>query len=257
MNDRDTYLEHAIRDAIAGDLRRAPNPPLSKDDAWERLQERRKTERKGPRTGRAAAKWRIYAAATAAAALLVVSFSMTDNGYAFGWISKYFSRVSGSVTEIGFSTNQDASSRAKKLPSFDDIQVEEASKQETVSLEEARKRTGFEIQLPKTVPPSFTLKGVLLTTMAQEKSSQIVLEYKDGDQSLTIQETLAQGPFNYSVGLDNEDTEIKDVTIRGQKGAILFFKDGSNQLIWNNQSLQFKMESRLPESVPLEVANSL
>lgn len=261
MSSKDRSMDSLIKEAIADELAETPAPPVSKAETWERIRAELFREAESLPAKRGVFRRRSFkiGAAVLLAFMVFAATLPTQNGYALGWITKYFARVQGNVTQLLFNTAEPASPRKGAAPPPPpDIQVHTPSmRQEQLSLAEAQKKTKFTIVTPQALPDHFALQYVKVTTYDGKPSTEIELVYSDGSGMLRLREQMMEGESHVTVGVDNEDTKVKEVTVQGLQGTLLLFKDGSNQLIWYKADMQFTINSRLSEADVLKVAQSM
>ncbi|MEX1028467.1 MAG: DUF4367 domain-containing protein [Paenibacillaceae bacterium] len=192
--------------------------------------------------------------------LLFASLSNTKDGYAFDWFSKYILTVQGTITNLIFSNEE----QREPIVSGDgphSIESEPATDikiiQNKMTLQDAQTVTKFNILVPKSIPDEYTLSHVNVLLSGETKSTDIELLYDSGHSTLSIREIMLESKISASSIFDNEDTVMKEIMIHGQKGTLLFFKDGSNLLVWSNANFQFSIKSSLSEEILIEIAQAL
>ena len=126
-----------------------------------------------------------------------------------------------------------------------------------MTLQDAQTVTKFNILVPKSIPDEYALSHVNVLLSGETKSTDIELLYDSGHSTLSIREIMLEGKISASSIFDNEDTMMKEIMIHGQKGTLLFFKDGSNLLVWSNANFQFSIKSSLSEEILIEIAQAL
>lgn len=144
---------------------------------------------------------------------------------------------------------------------FEPPQVEvlgTATKQETMTLDEAQKITGFNIMTPKSVPDGFDLRDVTAVIRDTGGSDEVQLHYVRGEEMYTINELdLSDKTMGFVQGVDREDTELRNVNIHAKEGKLFLFKDGTNKLIWEMNHILFEIESSLSEEMLIQIAESI
>lgn len=256
-------LDERIKETIKEDFENTPSSPLSKDEAWEQIQGRLTGE---PVESKKSGVRRYAKLITVAASLVVILFGLflfqSQNGSAFGWITKYFTETDGDTTQLKQSITEPESKDQPPVPDLSDIQGhnEEISKK-TMDLSKAKSTTNFPIAVPEKIPSGFTLQNVTVWLQADnEKSNEVRLNYAKGKESFSIQEEHFEGNMGSTIGVDNEDTSVKKVNINGQSGTLFIFKDGLKRLIWTRMKTRFVINSNSPslsESTIISIAQSM
>lgn len=258
MKRREYFTDRTLTDAVQEDWEAAPAPPVSSSEAWERIARELQTVNAKKASRRVF--WKGRGMKTAAAALLALAilaaFAPSQNGHAFGWITKYFAKVQGSVTNLVVSRDDASGSSPPGPPQ---IQVEQTygPDEQQLSLAEAEEISDFPILLPKYLPEGYEFSHVNFLAMGGEGSSELELVYKNGSTMLRLSEMVIRNQYGGSFNFDNEDTKIKDVSIRGEQGTLLNFKDGSSMIIWSLGDYHLTLNSRLPESDAIRIAESV
>ncbi|WP_019537526.1 DUF4367 domain-containing protein [Paenibacillus ginsengihumi] len=258
MKRREYFTDRTLTDAVREDWEATPAPPVPASEAWERIA--RELQSVNAKKASRRFVWKGRGMKTAAAALLVVALfaalAPSQNGHAFGWITKYFAKVQGSVTNLMVSREDAAGSSSQGPPSLRVEQPSEAAGQQ-LSLAEAEKITAFPILLPNYMPEGFELSYVNVQPQGRPGSSELELVYKNGSSTIHLTEMVIHNQYGGTFSFDNVDTEMKDVHIRGEKGNLLTFKDGSSMLIWRLGDYHLTLNSRLPESDAVRIAESV
>lgn len=258
MKRREYFTDRTLTDAVQEDWEAAPAPPVSSSEAWERIARELQTVNAKKASRRVF--WKGRGMKTAAAALLALAilaaFAPSQNGHAFGWITKYFAKVQGSVTNLVVSRDDASGSSPPGPPQ---IQVEQTygPDEQQLSLAEAEEISDFPILLPNYVPEGYELSHVNVQTQGGQGNSELELVYKDDSSTIRLTEMVIRNQYGGTFSFDNEETEMKDIHIRGEKGTLLKFKDGSSMLIWSLGDYHLTLNSRLPESEAVRIAESV
>ncbi|WNF35040.1 DUF4367 domain-containing protein [Bacillaceae bacterium IKA-2] len=242
--------EQLIEEAIKENFDNVPDPLLSKEASWEEIQ-KKKEPQKSDRP-----KKYMKRVVVAAIIMTVISLSLfkPQSTSAFNWVTNFFTKAQGTVTQLmgtlGNSPppdeNQPIPEIERHLPEINVVRM---------SIEEANEVASFDIVIPSYVPEGFKFRDITVELIDDKKSDQMILNYVKGEETLTIRETNIQEQTGYSMGVDNEDTDlIEEVDIQGNKGTLLVFKDGSKKLIWVVQEVQFIIDSQLSEEEKIKIA---
>lgn len=220
----------------------APNP-FSKEETWNRIHiKMNSTIKRQPRR-------RIsYISGTVIIVLFVlISISPQRVSASFGWFTQLFVQIQGTFTQL-MGTTLSKNNEKKQVPAPAINVSTEEIKLEKFTIEEAQSVTTFEIVVPSYLPEGYTFSGVYVQTEGGRKSSHVLIKYinKEGD-TIEIRETDTNIQRGYSIGIDNDDTKIKNIDVRGINGSILIFKNGSKKVVINNQNIQVVIDSDLPE----------
>ncbi|MDQ0340511.1 hypothetical protein J2S00_003326 [Caldalkalibacillus uzonensis] len=251
MNKQEWDTEKNIQIAIQEDYENTPEPPLSKEETWNHIQNTIATRKNKPFQ-----QIRKMIAVVILCAVMIITLFQSLDVSANSWVSQLITKAKGTVTQLIGSVGEPTPLN-KNQPPPDIIHYSGEVKLVTMSLEEAQEVTSFSIVLPSHVPEGFNLRDVTVELVDDEKSDQIILNYVKGEETLTIRETNIQEQMGYSIGVDHEDTKIIDVDIQGNSGTLFIFKDNSKKLIWVDQDLQFIIDSQLSEHEIKKVANTM
>lgn len=253
MKENQSYVDQLIDEVIQENFDKAPEPPVSKEEALEKIQKQMRYKKKQNPFKRNLKKVIV------AAILIVVvstSFFQPQNASAFNWITKLFIKAQGTITQLMGTIGEPSTSDENK-PTPQVIRHQGEVKLVTMRLSEAQTVASFSIVLPKKVPEGFSLRDVTVELVDDEKSDQVVVHYKRGEETLTIREINIKKQVGYSIGVDHEDTNIMEVDINGAMGTLLIFKDGSKKLIWMHQDIQYMIDSQLSEQDINQIAESM
>lgn len=128
---------------------------------------------------------------------------------------------------------------------------------EQLNLEEAQQVAAFQIKVPQTLPQGFRLKNVTVLRKHSGKSEDIFLHYEGNQRGFVINEKLTGEQFGSGTIVDQEDTQVEQTTVNGQKASILLFKNGVTKLIFVTQSYYYSIEGQLTKEELLLIAQSL
>ncbi|MFA9557816.1 DUF4367 domain-containing protein [Evansella sp. AB-rgal1] len=224
-----------------------PSPPLSKEEKWKEIQMKLNTK------NRRSKKYFIVAGIL----LTIISFTFfaPKNASSFNWISNIYSQIQGTVTQITGSVGSLNSVDIKPPPS---ISIVEENKS-TVKMDfvEAQQLTNFTIKHPDYLPKGFKLQDVTVEFNNGEISNIIFLDYFKDDVLMKIRQIYTPEQSGYSLGFDNEDTEMVEVMINTDYGKLLMFKDGTHILIWYNNNNQLMIESKINRDEIIKIAESM
>lgn len=246
--------DRGIKEALNDMLDATPPSPLGKDETWERIRSqmtRNRVERK-PR------KRPLYMAASVIIiAFVALSSSPKHASASFGWLTKLFVQIEGTLTQImGTTSTSDNNTKKPPAPAVD-ITSDEI-KLETLTIDEARLITTFGMVVPTYIPSGYTFSGVYVQKEGDKKSSHVLLKYNDdAGELIEITETDTNHQRGYSFGIDNDDTEVEDIIVPGAKGNILTFKNGSKKVVINKQNIQLVIDSKLSDKEIQAILNSL
>lgn len=250
-NKNEVYSDFIIKQAVHEDMKNAPEMPYSEDETWNMIQKKMRNEpsfKKGKR--RKFTKLSLIAASI----LLVFSFVQVQSGNAFGWLTKYVFKSEGTVTNI---ESSNTTSVETNIPSPEQVKIiPSVIKTKYMDLSQAKAAASFNIIIPQYVPEGFMLQNVGVV-LEGEKSNEITLNYKKGEEPLTIKQSFITEQFGNSFAVDNEDTIVKKVDVFNQEATFLRFEDNSKKLFWDNMQLRFEIDSNLPEEEILKIAHSM
>lgn len=257
-------LDNLILEAIEDELANTPAPPLSKKEAWEQIRSQL-SQPQNTITNKSKLILRRIGKITAAACLMmtviIASLSFAKDGSAFSWFSKYLVSVKGSVTTIFVSSTDEASKNRTNNPPppvVTEVEVDESLVyNDQMSLSDAQAATDFKIVVPEIIPDGYTLSYVNVIFSGNKKSREVELIYENETSQFSIIEYKLTGMYSSSTGFDNEDTHMKEMIIKGERGTYLLFKNGANMLMWSNADYQFRVKSRLQEEELIKMVQSM
>jgi len=248
--DWDQYIHDVLEDRLS----RTPPPPLTKEETWENIISGIYGQQAQQKKSTSKQYW--YASAIAVTLiLLVVSLFPFKNVSASGWLSRIFVQTYGTVTNLVQSIGTPSSLEDKK--SFPPEMTAHEVTQEKMTLSNAQNATKFKIMIPEYMPSGYALQDVSVLMGSDHFSDEVTLNYKSGVDYLYITELAINEQLQSSSGSDNDDTRIKSVTVNGQEGTLLVFKDGSKQLMWNAASVHLVIRGKLSEEAILNIAQSM
>ncbi|MFX0561086.1 DUF4367 domain-containing protein [Tepidibacillus infernus] len=255
MKKKDVNIDHLMKEIIEEELKNSPPPLVSKEETWENI--RHMLYSQNSNSLKFQKRMKRISVVIISVFILAAFFYQSPNASAFDWISKFFLKAQGTITDLTGKIGQPISSNSNG-PKPEAQVLNKQIKVEDMSLTEAQKMIdGFTINVPKKVPPGFELSYVSVIRVGDRKSNEIKLHYKNEQQTFSIQEIFVKDQMGYSFGVDNEDTVIKEVNINGIKGTMFTFKDGTKKIIWVHQDVQFLIESQLSDHEMLEIAKSI
>lgn len=253
----DDHLEQLMKAAVTESIKNSPPPPLSSDEAWEKFKRKQHENHiKSNKTSMFKNKF-IYAASLLLAFGSMMAFS-AQNGSAFGRLSDIFQMTQGNVVQL-FGKVGDEPKKDKNAPTSDQFSIVEGSEiiAKQVSLEEANQETAFTITIPKQIPKEFTLKNVTVSKTVGEKSKDIYLHYKSEKRAFTMNQKLTGEQFGFGMTVDRDDTKVEQITIQGQRGSLLQFKNGTLKLIWVSQRYYYSIQGKLTKDEAIRIAESM
>jgi hypothetical protein len=251
MNKNQSYIDHLIKEAVRKDFENAPEPLLSKEETWRNIQKELGY--------RKPSIWSLRSIGIIAASLIVILVLLQPQGAtAFDWFSDFFIKTEGKVTSIMGSIG-DTSGPDGDKPSVEVQKIEKEYRIEKMSLSEAKELAVFDIVLPQYLPNGYTLQDLSVQVEDDVRSSLIILQYINGKSEISIRETFIQEQAGYSIGVDSEDTVVKEVKINGEKGALFIFKDDSKKLSWVRQNIHYILDATVEvgEQEIIQIAKSM
>lgn len=243
------FSDLKIKQAVQENMNNTPQMPFSEDETWRMIQ-------KKMRKGSFKERTRLSKLSLIVASIIFVfSFVQVQSGNAFGWLTKYVFKTQGTITSIESSNNI---STEKGIPSPDEAKnLSIVKRTEHMNIAEAQKVSSFKIVTPKYIPEGFTLNDVLVVIEGENKSNEVTLLYKKGEELLSIKQLYVDNQYGNTFGVDNEDTIVKEVEIFNQKATFINFKDNTKTLFWDNTQLHFRIDSSLSENENLKIAQSM
>ncbi|OIJ18889.1 hypothetical protein BKP45_15280 [Anaerobacillus alkalidiazotrophicus] len=243
-------LDELIQESIREEIDHTPQPPISTSKAWEQLQQRRNMKKKLKNNHNKL----IYIAA-AAFILITLSFAAPKSGSAFFNFTEFFHRIQDSVVQLFIKvedTNDDLNA-----PSFEGYEIiDQDLFIDTISLEEAKEVTSFQIIIPSYLPENYILKDVTVLRLGDQKSDDIILNYQLNDIEFKINIKYTGGNFGFGSTFSEKDTTIEDVMIKNHP-ATLILSNHENTLIWTNQDFFFSIEGNLLREEMIKIAESM
>ncbi|MDR4887407.1 DUF4367 domain-containing protein [Fredinandcohnia sp. QZ13] len=250
MKNHASLKHDVLRDSMKSEYKNAPLSPSSKEETWLNIQQGLKENKK---------KKVIFKPGLVAASILIAFIIGTlalDNsqGDAFGWITKYFQQDNGTITQIGDSIST-GESNSLPLPSTDSLQeIGTITKEEVMSLSEAQKVAKFHILTPTFLPDGYELLDVNVVYGENETSNDIIINYSN---QLMIQQIGGAENMGNTLLIDNEDTKVETITIKGEKATLLTFKDHTSRLIFNQLKTRVIISGSLPGEELISIAESM
>jgi hypothetical protein len=256
MKKKDLDLENLIREIVKEDYGNVPESPLSKQETWGRIQQ--SIDKKQKKTHGSIIHKQIKKVSIACAIVLILygSLFQSQSASAFNWVTDLFLNARGTITQLFGSAGESGPIEGDK-PEPQIKVVGEDVKLETMSFENAQKVTRFPIVIPKKIPEGFFLRDVTVELKNDKKSDQIILNYTNGEESITIREIHIEKKLGYSMSIDNEDTKIQEIDINGKQGTLFIFKDGSKKMVWVREDIQIIINSLLTEEELIQIARSM
>lgn len=245
----------AIKESLTEILEETQPSPLGKDETWNRIQKQMAIS---IRTNHTPRKRYVYIAASVIIIAFVAFSSSPQHASAsFGWLTKLFVQIEGTLTQLmGTTSSPDNEIMQAPAPAFN-IATDQITL-EKLTIEEARSATTFRIIVPKYLPEGYIFSGVFVQAEENKKSSHILIKYNDGEgNTLEFTETDINDQRGYSIGIDNDDTDIVDINISGVKGNILSFKNGTKKVVINMQNIQLVIDSKLSDMELREIVKNL
>ena len=257
MNQKDEkHMEKLVREAIQKEMESGPEPPLSVEEAWERLNQSRGANPKKKRFRRVN-KMVVLAASFLIALTVILSFS-PGNGSAFTTITDVFQKVQGEAMHLFFSSRETPKNQ-ENAPTSEDAVVIKDSKltSERMPLEEAKQETSFPIRIPEFVPDDFTLKDVTVFKWTGEVSREISLHYTSDSREFMINQKFIEESFGMGLTSGRDDVEVKQISIKGNEATLMQYKNKTVRLIWLDQKYFFSIRGKLTEEEVVKIARAL
>ncbi|MGN7300308.1 DUF4367 domain-containing protein [Ferdinandcohnia sp. SAFN-114] len=250
MKNHDSLKPDEIKDTMKSEYSNAPFPPSSKEETWLIIQQELTENKK---------KKAVYKPGIFAASILLVFIFGTltfenRQGNAFGWLTKYFQSVKGTITQIEDSISTGESNNLP-LPSADSLhEIGTLTKEEIMSLPKAQQVAEFHILLPTFLPEGYELLDVTVVYGNSETSNDIILNYSN---QLTIQQIAGAEDIGNTLIIDNEDTNVETISINGEKASLLTFKDNTSRLIFNQAKTKIIINGSLPGDELISIGESM
>jgi hypothetical protein len=192
-----------------------------------------------------------------ASALLVFTYIVTipNSASAYGWITKFFMEVQGTVTQVMVSTGV-SDQAGPKAPPMAIVQHEE-TRIVKMSLEEAQKAASFRIIVPTALPEDYLLQEVLVQQTGSKKSDFVVIKYSNGRDFMDIRQNNTGVQSAYTIGVDNEDTTIERIEVNSRSLDLFSFKDNTRRLVWMEHNIRIVIDGLLTEEEIITAAESM
>lgn len=256
MRERnESDLDQIIEDAIREEIHNSPVPkPMN--EAWDELNQRLQNER-NLRSRRSLSKKPVVAAACIL--FIMGSVALAPQVSAFGKLTEVFHKVSGSVVQLfGKVGDSNPPKEERNAPSVDEFAVVEGSKvtSQTMGLDEAQEVTAFQIRVPQRISPEFKLNNVTVIKPESKKGEEIYLHFDGKQREFTIREVKIADQFGFGE-VNDEETKVEDVTINGQKGVVLKYKNGETRLVWLTTEFYFEIQGGITKEEAIQIANMI
>ncbi|MHB1043441.1 MAG: DUF4367 domain-containing protein [Eubacteriales bacterium] len=125
-----------------------------------------------------------------------------------------------------------------------------------MEISEICEKAPFEVKIPGYLPPGYSLKDAQLSFIT-DHLAKVVLKYSDNQAVIIITEKNVPNELGQSIGYDNEDTLREEVEINNQKFIVITHKSGSTEVMWFENSILFRIESKIPKEQALKIASGL
>ncbi|WP_449537689.1 DUF4367 domain-containing protein [Ferdinandcohnia sp. Marseille-Q9671] len=250
MKNLESLEQDTLKDSIKSEYENAPLPPSSKEDTWLKIQQGFASSQKKKKMSKPS----LLAASLFVTFILGTLVFENSQGDAFGWITKYFQKDNGTITQIEDSISQ-GEANSPTLPPPDTLQeIGTLTKEEIMSLSEAQEIADFHIVTPSELPDGYELLHVTVVYGENETSNDIMLNYNN---QLTIQQINTVGDMGNALTVDNEDTNVQTVNVNGEKATLLTFKDDTTRLSFNYLKTKIIISGSLSEEELLSLAKSM
>jgi len=250
MKNHGSLKHDVLKDSMKSEYKNAPLPPSSKEETWLKIQQGLIKNKKK----KVFFKPSLFAASILMAFILGTLAFENRQGNAFGWITKYFQKNNGTITQIEDSISN-AEPNNVPLPSADSLQeIGTLTKEEIMSLSEAQKVAEFQILIPTFLPEGHELLDVTVIYGENETSNDIILNYKN---QLMIQQIAGSEDIGNTIIIDNEDTKVETITINGEKASLLTFKDNTSKLFFNHLKTRIIISGSLSGKELISIAESM
>ncbi|MCJ8009664.1 DUF4367 domain-containing protein [Lederbergia wuyishanensis] len=250
---KELHLDNIIREALSEKMNECPPPLLEASEAWNQLQRRRDGKRKTSPLIRTFRKPLLISASL----LFILLFATAPkSGIAFNQFTDIFHTIQGNVVYLFGKSEGESDGPGLDGGTFEVIdETEIVSKQ--MSLEEAKKAAHFPILTPKNLMNEFQLEEVTVMDGYEEQVEAVYLSYVGKDRGFMVTEMPIENPIGFGASMDKDDVTIEQVEIKGQKGSLVIFKNGTAQLIWMTQSHYLSIEGKLTKEEILIIAKSI
>lgn len=130
-----------------------------------------------------------------------------------------------------------------------------STRQEAITLEQARKMSPFPFRTPQYLPDGFQLKQVKL--VKSEDIAIITLEYGRQNSELFIYQENVIGEMAASDNARADKAELKEIDILGNRGTMIKFKNGLTTVSLLADGIKFQVNGYLKPDIMLKVTQSL
>ncbi len=169
--------------------------------------------------------------------------------------------MTGTVTTLFISITEQPNEPVKGQP-LPPVRVEQAIDKSVaftkeMTLAEAAKAVNFSILVPEHVPEGYSLNHILVYFTEENMSNEVDMIYRNRDSELSIRQFSLVGSYNASSGIDHDDSQLRDLNLKGMQETLVHHENGSSTLIWNNSFMQLIIRSRLTEEELFKLINSM
>ncbi len=247
-----------MKDLVLDQIKNCPAPPLSSDEAWEKIQIQ--IERETSSRYSFSKMKGVYAAS--GFLLLVALFTWSpNNGGAFHKIIQmvqgYKENSAQMLIRVGDIPTDD-----KGAPPQEEFSIVPGSQSvpKDMTLEEAQEIMAFPIMVPHVIPENFKLHhATVMTNAIDEKYSEIMLYYANDLEKEKFfyvkQFTISD---HFGAGATYGDRLVEEVTIGGHKATLAYSpEEDFSTLTWVTQSHYLSIWGHLNKDDIIQVAKSL
>lgn len=253
MKKIDEQLDKLIIEAIKYDFEQAPEPPMSKEEAWAEIEKQLKKQRKIKNP------YNPLGLAVAILALFIIgaAFFNTSQTTAFGWIKELF------ISQKGDSLYLQGGARPVDDPNMNPPQADQfeilngVSTTQTVSIMEAVEIANFNVYTPTYLPEGYVEKQATVYCF-NDTCNNVFFSYKnENGNELIIKQQYFEGAYGKGEGIANV-VETKTVSVNGvQATLVITSHENLKFLKWSKHNIEFSIDGYLSEEELLKVGKSL
>ncbi len=260
MNNRNSkeeyFTDEEMKELVKNELTNIPPPPLSSDEAWNKISKQLEKE-KSNKSAIIFNKKPILLIGSVASILLLVLLSYNPSGSsAFFRVTDFYHKIQGSVVQIfiGEAKSRDTNAPANSEYSVEDLFITNKS----MSFNEAQENTSFRLKQPLELPESFVLNETVVS-FDQDGNALETNQFYIGDgRNFIINQRPIIGDFGIGTSVNSGSASYEEININGDPASLVISKEHQTaQLMIVSQIDILLIQGQLSRDEIMKIANSI
>lgn len=229
-------------------------PLLSKEEAWNQIQTKRKKKKLKVKTNRA-----FGVVAAVAVIFIFFSAALPNSSSAYFSFTNIFYKIQDSVVQLFASNDENpiAENNGNQTPEIVltdhlNVQVKEFD-----SMESLKTESDFQVTIPSYIPKDFELEKIEIYYLNEPTPLETYLYYEAKEQSFIVAQIKQDGEMGFNGAVQSEKEQVIETEINGYPATLVETSQEYNEIMWFTTSNYLSIEGNIPSSEIKKIATSI